>query len=315
MRITAITCGRKNQYSEHIARIALKSAKEAGADIAMINIMELNILPCINCASCSKKLRDASITGICPLEKDNKDDMAWFDEQLLSSDGILFVSPMFVYSPPGPYKTMCDRIGPSHNPVFLKESARIRKEAGLDPNVDERWFTNRAVAFIGHGGTDTTYLSFPTIAVPLIFLELSVVDYIRLDWNVDLVLDEVRMQRVAQCGRHLAEMAALPPEKRHYIGPKGVCPACYCDVLTIVPDTWEVTCSLCGVKGKLVSINGEIKMIVDEESMLLSHMYDTGHEKHMADLKNNMRTRAGLDQEELARLTKPLQEEIQTIKP
>ena len=316
MRITAIVCGRKNQYSEHIARVALKSAKEAGADVALINIMDLNIRYCINCSNCSRKLREASKIKMCSLEKDNTDDMSWLDEQLLSSDGLLFVSPMFVYSPPGPYKTMCDRIGASHNPVFLREADRIRKEAGAEPLVDERWYTNRPVAFIGHGGTDTTYLSFPAIAVPLIFLELTLVDYIRLDWNADLVVDAVRMQRVERCGRHLAEMALLPPDERHYIGPKGVCPACHCDVLTIDSETREVTCSLCGVKGKLITDDGDIKFIVDKEAMLLSHMYDSGHEKHMADLKNRMRIiRAGLDQEELTRLMQPLQEEIQPIKP
>ena len=107
MKVTAIVCGRKNQQTERLARIALKSAREAGAEIELINLMDLDIRPCINCQACVRAMREANFKGKCPLMGD---DMAWLDEQVLSSDGLIYVAPMFENAVPGTYKIMCDRM-------------------------------------------------------------------------------------------------------------------------------------------------------------------------------------------------------------
>ena len=308
MKVTAIVCGRRNQYTERAARAALKAAKDEGAEVTLINLMDLNIKPCINCQACVRAMRDPDFKGKCPL---GQDDMEWLDDQMLSSDGLLFVAPMFENSAPGVYKVMCDRFGPSHDVTFLKEAYDQRMAKGEDPKIDTRFFRARAVAFIGHGGSEWSYLSYPSLAVPAISMGMTIVDYVRLDWNNTLILDDARMERVRQCGAHLAKMAALPDQERSYIGPEGVCPACHCDVVRVDPETGGVECALCGVKGKLE--NGRVMM--DPESVKLSHIFEAGRQKHMADLKNNGRVRAGLDQAEIQRRTKPLLEEIPTLKP
>ena len=40
MKITAIVCGRKNQNTERLARVALKAAEDMGADVSLVNLME-----------------------------------------------------------------------------------------------------------------------------------------------------------------------------------------------------------------------------------------------------------------------------------
>lgn len=308
MKVTAIVCGRKDHYTERIARAALKAAKDSGAEVALINLMDLNIQPCINCQACVRAMREPGFAGACPL---TKDDMAWLDDQMLSSDGLLFVAPMFENSVPGVYKVMCDRMGPSHDVTFLREAYEQRKAQGLDPKIDTRFFRSRAVAFIGHGGSEWSYLSYPTLAIPAISMGMTIVDYVRLDWNNPLILDDARMERVRQCGVHLAKMAAMKPEEMTYIGPAGVCPACHCDVVRVNPADGSVECALCGVKGHLK--DGAVEM--DPESVKISHIFEAGRRVHMEDLKNNGKVRAGLDQEEIRRRTRPLMEEIPALRP
>ena len=64
-----------------MARVALKGAKEAGADeVQLINLNALTIKPCIDCKACVRRLNDPDFDGGCPLN----DDMDWLDEQYLS---------------------------------------------------------------------------------------------------------------------------------------------------------------------------------------------------------------------------------------
>lgn len=308
MKVLAVVCGRKNQFSERIGRIALKAAKEEGAKVRMVNLMDLKIEACINCGSCVRKMRDDSFNGRCPL---CKDDMEWLDDQILSSDGVLFVAPMFEAQAPGVYRVMCDRMGPSHDVTFLKEAYEKRKSQGKDPQIDTRYFQDRAVAFIGHGGSEWSYMGYPTLATPAVSMGMKIVDYVRLDWNNGLMLEEGRLERIRSCGAHLAKMARLPAKEMTYIGPKGVCPACHCDVVRIDANNGNTECALCGVKGKLVG--GQV--VVDDEAVKISHIFDAGRKIHMDDLKQNARVRAGLDQEEIRRRTEPLQKEIPLSSP
>lgn len=306
MKITAIVCGRKNQQSERIARIALKSAKEIGAEVELINLMNLKIKPCIDCKACVRAMREPDFKGKCPLN----DDMAWLDEQILSSDGLIFVAPMFENAAPGPYKIMCDRMGPSHDVTFLRGAKALREAAGIDPMIDERWFKSRPAAFIGHGGSEWSFMSFPTLAIPAISMGMTIVDYIRMDWNSDLMLDDLRLNRIRQCGAHVAAQAGKNPGEMSYIGPAGVCAACHCDVMRIVPESGEAYCACCGAPGKLSVVAGKVVVAMDADSMRRSHLFETGRQIHMDDLRNNARVRAAMDQTEVRRRVEPLIAEI-----
>lgn len=312
MKVTAIVCGRKNQQTERLARIALKSAKEAGAEIELINLMDLDIRPCINCQACVRAMREENFKGKCPLMGD---DMAWLDEQVLSSDGLIYVAPMFENAVPGTYKIMCDRMGPSHDVTFLRAAKAMREAEGRPSGIDERWFKPRAVAFIGHGGSEWSYLSFPTLAVPAVSMGMDIVDYVRLDWNSDLMLDDKRLALVSRCGAHVAAMAARPHEEREYIGPEGVCAACHCDVMRIDYDAGTAYCAMCGAPGRLAMVDGKIRVVMDGESMRQSHLFESGRQIHMADLRNNAKVRAAMDMEEVKRRVEPLQAEIPVTRP
>ena len=312
MKVTAIVCGRKNQNTEKLARVALKGAKEAGAEVMLINLMNLDIRPCVNCRACTRQLVDPSFSGHCVQEKD---DMVWLDEQVLASDALLYAAPMYECAVPGTYKLMCDRLGPSHDVTFKRDIARQRREAGMETGIDERWFKDRPVAFIGHGGSEWSLLSFPTLAIPAVPLGLTIVDYMHFEWcSRGVLLDEAKMERVTKCGRHLAAMAGKKAEEMTYIGNPGICPVCHCDVVRANAETGEVLCALCGAPVRLKSDGRTLEVISDEESFRISHVRESGREIHMSDLRENAKLLGNI-QAQVEEIMRPLYEEIPSVYP
>lgn len=311
MKILAIFAGRKNKESALAARVALNAAKEAGADeIQLISLADLNIKPCIDCKVCVRRLTDTEFMGTCPL----KDDMAWLDEQYLSCDGVIYVAPMYENSAPAPYKMMCDRLGPSHDVTFQKFAYDNQVRAGLEPNVDTRFFKKRPVVYIGHGGSEWNYLSYPTLAIPSISLGVVPVDYVSIPWSIGWAQDG-RADRVAEAGRHLAKMAALPAEEWTFNGDPGICPVCHNRVMYLNDDASQTTCSLCGTIGTLTVEDGKVKVSFTPEALNLSHITDGGRTQHLADLQNNGKKHATVDFTPSQKLAKELEEKIPLSKP
>lgn len=310
MNVTAIFCGRPNGQSIRMARVALKSAKDAGAEVKLININNLNIKPCIDCKACVRQLNDPNFAGSCPLH----DDMAWLDEQYLASDAMIYVAPMYENAAPGPYKNMCDRLGPSHDITFMKMAYDRQVAAGVEPKVDTRFFKIRPVLYIGHGGSEWNYLSYPSIAIPSISLGLQVVDYVSIPWSNGWLQDG-RADRIRQAGKHLVEMAELPPEKRFFLGDPGHCPVCHNRTMWLGDNVDEVACGLCGAIGTLSTENGKIYVKYTPEAMALSHVLEGGRRQHMKDLQENGRKYATVDYTVSDSVAKALADEIPILKP
>ena len=311
MKITAIFCGRPNGQSIRMARVALKGAKEAGADeVQLINLNALTIKPCIDCKACVRRLNDPDFDGGCPLN----DDMDWLDEQYLSSDAVIYVAPMYENFVPGPYKNMCDRLGPSHDVTFQKFAYDNQIAKGRTPKIDPRFFKVRPVVYIGHGGTEWNYLSYPTLSIPSISLGLQVVDYVSIEWSNGWLQDG-RAQRIQEAGAHLARMAALPPEERRFIGDPGHCPVCHNRVMRLGDRTDEVVCALCGTVGTLSVEDGKIRVSYTPEALAISHVLDGGRMQHLKDLQENGKKYATVDYSVSDTIAKELAAEIPVCKP
>lgn len=280
-KVLGIVCGRKNGETERAARIALLAAKECGCDVELINLGDLTIKPCIGCGVCSRRLREPLNLTPCP---QHDDDMEWLDEQICSSDALLFGAPMYEQSPPAAYKAMCDRFGPSHDVAFIKHIYDARVEAGVDPVYDPRYFNHRPAAFFGLGGSEWSYMGFPILGIPAICLGLKVVDREQFNWNRGILCYEDRVERMKAMGRHLAQMAQLPFDDTYYNGPEGMCPVCHNNVMLMTPGTDECTCALCGMIGKMEIKDGKAVAHFTEEAILTSHLTDTGREIHYLDL-------------------------------
>ena len=312
MKITAIYCGRKNGISECIAKYALSGAKEAGAEIQAVNLMDLSIKPCINCGVCVRVLSDDTFYGQCPF---HGDDIEWLDQRILESAGLIFVAPMFEKAAPATYKMMCDRMGPSHDVTFQKFAYDRRVARGEDPRIDPRWFEDRVVSFIGHGGSEWSHLSYPSLSSPAISLGLTIVDQLQFDWNSDLLFQDEKMARVKQSGYHVAQAAQGGQEKQTYIGKPGHCPVCHNDVMVLSEDGTDVCCAVCGIHGTLSVENGKMVVTYTDEEKKKSHILETGRTIHLADLQNNSRVSASHSSQEWAQKRKELCGGIPTCAP
>lgn len=312
MKVTAIFCGRTNWKTECIAKVALTGAEEEGAEVMAINLMDLTIKPCINCGSCVRVLTDDNYQGKCPFDGD---DIAWLDQQILDSAGLIFVAPMFEKAAPATYKMMCDRMGPSHDVTFRRFAYDRRVARGEDPRIDPRWFDSRPVSFIGHGGSEWSHLSYPSLSIPAISMGLDIVDRLQMDWNADMLFRDDLIERVRESGRHIARMTKLPHEERTYIGARGYCPVCHNDVMRLDEEGAGVSCTVCGIRGALSVQDGKISISYAEEELAKSHLLESGRRIHLKDLQNNGKANAAHSPQEWSAQKKQLCGGIPTSRP
>ena len=311
MKITAIICGRPHGESSRMARTALKAAKEAGADdLQIINLMQLKINPCIDCKNCVRRLTDPDYDRPCPLN----DDMQWLDCRYLESDAVIFVAPMYENCVPGPYKTFCDRLGPSHDVTFQKFSYDNQLARGRTPNIDPRFFIVRPVIYITHGGSEWNYLGYPSVAIPSVSLGLNCVAYVSIPWAATWRTDG-RIEKIREAARHLVKQTILPDAERTFLGDPGICPVCHSRTMVLHDNADELTCALCGTIGTLRVENGKVKALYSPEAIALSHVLEGGRRQHMEDLRKNGAILAGINKEEEQIFTKKLEDEFPYLIP
>lgn len=100
MKILGLSCSpRKNGNTTILLEEALSGARQEGAETELFSVSGKDIRPCDGCWSCMTK-------GKCHVE----DDMQPLREKMLESDGIIFGTPVYVYSMTGQAKIIMDRI-------------------------------------------------------------------------------------------------------------------------------------------------------------------------------------------------------------
>ena len=115
-KVLGISFGRKMGNTDVMIKTALMECEKAGCKVRFIRADDLNIQPCTGCISCVVGMTTGRGKGGCPV----KDDFYLLDEALLDCDAVIVGSPTYVLSPTGRFKTVCDRIGPSHDITFRK---------------------------------------------------------------------------------------------------------------------------------------------------------------------------------------------------
>jgi len=99
MKILGLCCSPRRQgNTETLLEVALQGAVEEGAEAELYAVAGKNIKPCVGCRACGE-------TGECAV----KDDMQDLYNKLLSSDGIIFGTPIYFYSMTAQAKTVIDR--------------------------------------------------------------------------------------------------------------------------------------------------------------------------------------------------------------
>ncbi|MBU3160797.1 flavodoxin family protein [Clostridium frigoris] len=288
-KVLGISFGRKMSNTEVMIKTALMECEKSGAEIKFIRADDLDIKNCTGCISCVISLLGGG-NGKCHL----KDDMDIINEALLECDAVIVGSPTYVLSPTGNFKTVCDRLGPSHDISFRTNAKERGIKMGKKPNElpDERSFKPRVAALITVGGAMTqNWLAFamPTMYEFTMSMGIDVVDkyeYFGAMAHEHVVGNKEVIDRMVRLGQNISEaIHSNKEEMSKWRGnEEGVCPICHCDMLTIVHNKNKVECPVCGISGDLSLVDGEIKVNFSEAQQKRSRLFYAGKLEHCIEI-------------------------------
>jgi multimeric flavodoxin WrbA len=114
MKITAFNGSpRAERGNTHvIVQELLRGAEEAGAEVENVFLVQKKILPCLGCYTCWTKTPGACV---------QRDDMGGLLSKYISSDVIVFATPLYVDNVSGIMKMFMDRLIPIADPHIEKD--------------------------------------------------------------------------------------------------------------------------------------------------------------------------------------------------
>lgn len=280
MKIVGVSFGTRNGNNDTMCRAALMAAKEQGAEVEFIHLLDWDIQDCTGCVACSRGLVMGK-GNICT----RRDDFDAFRSILLDADGVLFVSPIFESGASGLVHTVCDRFGPRMDIGMNIIGDKINREQG-GPGVDPRLLQKKVISFIGIGGSDWACRIQTDHAMIAMSPAWTIIDNEFFSWSKDIIMQDEKVERVKQIGRNLAH-AAADIENARYMGEPGVCPHCNTSNFWLVPGTTKAVCELCGLEGKLEVEDGAWKFVFDPADEHKAHDTISGKFLHADDIREN----------------------------
>lgn len=291
-KVLGLSFGRRMKNSEIMVKTALMECEKEGHDVEFIRVDDLDIKSCTGCISCVVGMISGRGKGGCYL----KDDFHILDEALMECDALIVASPAYVLSPTGRFKTVCDRIGPSHDITFRKSTYEEGLAAGRDKELlpDERSFKKRVGALISIGGAMTSnWLSFmlPTMYEITMSMGIDVIDmhqYHGAMAHEHVIGNISEINRMKKLGQNIAKAlnAESEEERVKWHGTEdGVCPVCHCNMLTISKESTFVECPVCGIEGKVFIEDDKVKVDFPKENQERSRLFWVGKLEHSTEIK------------------------------
>jgi multimeric flavodoxin WrbA len=284
VRILGVSGGSSHGTNDAMAKEALMGAKEAGAEIEFIHLLNLNLKPCVGCVNCvtgPDGIMNGG-SGKCII----KDDLPWFEDKYYDADGIIFVLPVFEKGIPGFFKCLQDRLcGPGHDIGMLTVAKSIRQQKGITDGggPDPRAFKKRMASFISIGGSDWVNKASCDLNLFAMTPMLTVIDDVTFGWAKSILLDDDRISKVHQIGVNIAK-AAGDSDNAKFLGDPGICPSCHSRIMHLSDSSKRVECLVCGVIGELVIHEGKIKFEFGPEQHERAHNTLPGKIKHVEDI-------------------------------
>ncbi len=291
-KVLGVSFGRKMSNCDIMVKQALMECEKAGCEVAFIRADELNISNCTGCIACVISMISGRGRGYCV----RHDDFDILDECVMQSDGLILACPTYETSVTGRFKTICDRIGPSHDITFRQAAYEEGKAAGKPASElpDERIFKKRSAALIAVGGAMTE--NWIALTLPMMYeftfpMGIDVIDTVEYYGAMahESVLGNLKMmERATKVGQNILSSinAETEEERVRWRGEEeGVCPVCHTRLLQVSHDAKSVDCVVCGSHGTFEVVDGKIKVHFTEEEQNRSRLRWAGKLEHSTEIK------------------------------
>ena len=291
-KVLGISFGRKMSNCDVMVKHALMECEKAGCETAFIRADDLDITNCNGCIACTIGTMTGRGRGYCV----RHDDFDILDECVMQSDAVILACPTYETSVTGRFKTICDRIGPSHDITFRKAAYDEGKAAGKPESElpDARAFKKRSAALISVGGAMTE--NWIALTMPMMYeftfpMAIDVVDTV--EYYGAMACENVAgnpemMKRMTKVGQNIIASinAGTEEERIKWRGEEeGVCPLCHTRLLQESHDNKTVDCVVCGSHGTLKVVDGLIKVDFPEEELNRSRLRWGGKLEHSTEIK------------------------------
>jgi multimeric flavodoxin WrbA len=229
---------RKLGNTEILVKEALMGAEEEGAQVEMLRLTDYKILPCDGLAPC------VFGNSRCNLN----DDFNFIVDKIFENDGLVLGSPCYILESTAIIKQVIDR-------AF---SVNFRSKARGKPAVI-------IVPYATRGWTPYAFLQ-PNLL--LLFLGMKIIDRALIHTQAinEVVLYDKALAKAREMGREVAK--SVKTGDTSYRGEPGICPICHDRVLRILRDDETVECGVCGIRGKINTEGGKIKVHFEENWVL-----------------------------------------------
>lgn len=291
-KVLGISFGRKMSNCDIMVKHALMECEKNGCEVAFLRADDLNISNCTGCIACAIGLITGRGRGYCV----RHDDFDILDECVMQSDAVILACPTYETSATGRFKTICDRIGPSHDLTFRKAAYDEGKAAGKPESAlpDLRTFKKRSAALISVGGAMTE--NWIALTLPMMYeftfpFGIDVVDtveyYGAMAHESVLGYPEM-MERMKKVGEHIVASinADTEEERTRWRGDEeGACPVCHTRLIQLSHDAKTCDCVVCGSHGTFEIVDGKLKISYTKEEMDRSRLRFGGKLEHSTEIK------------------------------
>lgn len=291
-KVLGISFGRKMSNCDIMVKHALMECEKAGCEVSFLRADDLNIQNCTGCIACTVQIMLGKGRGYCV----RHDDFDILDECVMQSDAVILACPTYETSVTGRFKTICDRIGPSHDITFRKAAYEEGKAAGKPESAlpDVRSFRKRTAALISVGGAMTE--NWIALTMPMMYeftfpLGIDVVDtveYYGAMAHESVLGNPEMMERMTKVGQNIVDSlnAQTEEERLKWRGDEeGCCPVCHTRLIQIAHDKKTADCVVCGSHGTFTIEDGKLEMHYTEEELERSRLRWGGKLEHSTEIK------------------------------
>jgi multimeric flavodoxin WrbA len=243
-----VASARKMGNTELMIKEALLGARDAGAEVALLRLTDLRILPCNGCMACVFKRQPCRLV----------DDMAFLLEELRGSQGVLLGAPTYFYGPAGIVKMIVDRL------LMLEPGQLDGRPAGT----------------IGTAGRAVwTPFTLSQLNLLPLLAGFRIVGSLLIEGPGpgECLLDSYKPASARDLGRRVA-LGISQDKSSSSTEPR--CPICYGTAFRLVSRE-EVECPLCGVLGHVKWQENRVLVEFSADSLCHSRFSEQSRVDHL----------------------------------